>query len=81
MSYPHLKRSLRTSSVGMVKVHKAVAKHVSGRIIHCRSNRRTKRDSNRFVTVVFRVGIALVLTFLLLTFAMVFLQGLEQWHK
>jgi hypothetical protein len=67
--------------MAIVNVHKTVAKHVFGRITHCPTNRRAKQHSSRFVSVVLSVGVMLVLTFLLLTFAMVFLQTLDQWHK
>jgi hypothetical protein len=43
--------------------------------------RGTGRREHKFVTGVFYVGIALVLTFVLWTFAMVFLQAVDQWHK
>jgi hypothetical protein len=63
-----------------VNVQKAVAKHISGGMTHCRANREAKY-SERFVSVILSVGVTLVLIFLLLTFAMVFLQALDQWHK
>jgi hypothetical protein len=43
--------------------------------------RRKAQYSNTFVSVVFGVGISLVLTFLLFTVAIIFLQAFEQWHK
>jgi hypothetical protein len=67
--------------MAMLRVHKAAGKYASGRVTHNRANRRGKQYSNRFVTVVFGVGVTLVLTFLLLTFAMVFLEALKQWRK
>jgi hypothetical protein len=43
-----------------------------------RKNRNEKQDRNKFVAVVFGVGVVLVFTFLLWTIAMVVLQAVEQ---
>jgi len=80
MFYLFRNRNLRTNSMAIVNVHKTVARHVSGRMTHCHPNRRAKHRG-RFVSVVLGIGVTLVLTFLLLTFAMVFLEASEQWHN
>jgi hypothetical protein len=65
--------------MSLVRAHKTDEKRLFGRLTDRRSRR--SKHSNKFVTVVFGVGLTLVLTFLLWTFVMVFLQALEQWHK
>jgi hypothetical protein len=66
--------------MAIVNANRMVAQHVSGRRAHDRTNRRAKH-TRRFVSVVLGIGVTLVLTFLFLTFAMVFLQASEQWHN
>lgn len=60
------------------RVHKAAGRYASGRMTNGRKNRNEKQDRNKFVAVVFGVGVVLVFTFLLGTIAMVVLQALEQ---
>jgi hypothetical protein len=39
------------------------------------------RNGDRFVTVIFYIGMTLVFTFVLWTFAMVFLQATQGWRR
>jgi hypothetical protein len=63
------------------RAHKTVAKYVTGRVTSSRPGRRRKQDGDKFVAAVFWVGITLVLAFVLWSFAMVFLEALEQWRR
>jgi hypothetical protein len=67
--------------MSMARVRKAAPKYISGRRINNCQIPSRNRYGNKFVTVVFRIGIVLVFTFLLWTLAMVLLQALEQWQK
>lgn len=67
--------------MSMARVRKAAPKYIPGRRTNnCQIGSR-KQCGNEFVTVVFRIGIVLVFTFLLWTLAMVLLQAFEQWQK
>jgi hypothetical protein len=64
-----------------VQAHKTTSKYIAGRMTNHRMNRGRKKHGNRFVNAVFCIGIILVLTFLLWTFAMVLLESMERWHR
>lgn len=63
------------------RLHRAVAKHDSGRMTGKYKTRDRKEYGHKFVTVIFSIGVALVFTFLLWTFALVLLQAVDQWKK
>ena len=58
-------------------MQKANCKSVSGHRERGRTNRSGKQDGGQFVAAIFWVGITLVVTFLLWSFAMVLLQAFE----
>ena len=66
--------------MSMARVRKAAHKHISGRRTNNYQIGSRRQYGNKFVTVVFRIGVVLVFTFLLWTLAMVLLQAWEQWH-
>jgi len=67
--------------MSMARGHKTAPKYVSGRRFPSRTNRSESQHRNEFVVVVFGIGMALLLAFLLWTFGMVFLQALDQWRR
>jgi hypothetical protein len=67
--------------MSMARGHKTAAKYVSGRRIPSRTNRSESQHRHEFVAIIFGIGMALLLAFLLWTFAMVFLQARDQWRR
>lgn len=60
--------------------YREIEKYFLGSVRRRRGHKES-RFADRFVSVVFGIGITLVFTFLLLTVAMVLLQGLDQWRR
>jgi hypothetical protein len=62
-----------------LRINKVAARSVSGRIKNC--GRIGKQGESKFVTMVFCTGIAILLTVLAWTVAMVFLQALDALRR